>query len=560
MKKSIFEIKQRAEQLMQDAIAIWRQSDYSEYLEGLENDPVFKMLITALAYRFNESDNERILLKDEILDDFADAFVPYESGHAMPAIAVVKVLPDAGIDEVQLNASSFFKLTGTDFVFTPLLNTRALNIKTKSFKRLDGRRWAVNAVMDSESKNLSGFSFALANSGYKNVRLTVNGIELPLIKPWDMHELPYSEMFSFDSQTYNLSNVYNSSMTCMEIFAKQGVLVFVVDKYEDDGHIYGETGGNVEMIFEFEDVSENFAFEKKDLLFNPVILVNAKPMEVNLSYENPIVRVAGEHVKFMHLLIPDDDQIYGAQRIRVRRVNADKFNIGEIKKLLNLMLSKFNSDFFAFVEVNKNADTDRLYRTLHNILKDMEHNINNSGNAAEGVYLSLGGWNRQNNSNISLRVRYVVTDGSAASVGLSADSIFTVPYGLDQKYTEQIVEPHKGFDEIDMKETRVNMARYYITTADRIVTKTDIRLFCITFLITRYSLSSEMIKNINISHHISDKAYSGYEILVNITLDGTPFIKRGFQNKLQDLELLMEKLIEVRNQNIYPIRVKINIE
>lgn len=559
MKKSIFEIKQRAEQLMQDAIAIWRQSDYGEYLEGLEDDPVFKMLITAMAYRFNESDNERALLKDEILDDFADAFVPYESGHAMPAVAVVKVMPDAGVGEVQLGSNSQFILTGTDFIFTPLLDTRALNLEVKSFRRLDGRRWTVNAILNTDSCNLSGFSFALANSGYKNVRLTVNGVEVPLIKPWDMHELPYSELFNFDSQTYNLSNVYNSSMVCLEMFAKQGLRIFVVDKYDDE-LVNVESGGNLEMIFEFEDTCDDFVFEKKHLSFNPVILVNARPMEIDLSYENPIVRVAGERIKFLHLLNPDEDQVYGSQRIRVRRVNVDKFNPSEIKKLLSIMLSRFNSDFFAFYGLNRNADNERVYQALYGILNDMELALSNSNKVSEGVYLSLAGWNRQNNSEVSVKVRYVVTDGAAASVGFAADSNFTVPSGLDQNHVEQIAEPQKGLDEIGMKETRVNMARYYIATSDRIVTKADIRLFCFTFLMSRYSLNSEMIKRINISHEIGDKVAGGYEILVRITLEGTPFIIRGFQNKLLDLELLMEKMIEVRNLNIYPIRVKINIE
>lgn len=559
MKKSIFEIKQRAEQLMQDAIAIWRQSDYGEYLEGLENDPVFKMLITAMAYRFNESDNERALLKDEILDDFADAFVPYESGHAMPAVAVVKVMPDEGVGEVQLGSNSQFILTGTDFIFTPLLDTRAVNLSVKSFKRLDGRRWTVNAIVNSDSCNLSGFSFALANSGYKNVRLTVNGVEVPLIKPWDMHELPYSELFNFDSQTYNLSNVYNSSMVCLEMFAKQGLRIFVVDKY-DDGLVNVESRGNLEMIFEFEDTGNDFCFEKKHLSFNPVILVNARAMEIDLSSENPIARVAGERIKFLHLLNPDEDQVYGSQSIRVRRVDVDKFNPSEIKKLLSIMLGKFNSDFFTFYGLNKNSGNDRVFQMLYAILNDMEHTLSSSNKVSEGVYLSLAGWNRQSNSDVSVKVRYVVTDGAAASVGLAADSIFTVPSGLDQNQVEQIAEPQKGLDEIEIKETRVNMARYYITTSDRIVTKADMRLFCFTFLISRYSLNSEMIKRINISHEISDNVAGGYEILVNITLEGTPFIKRGFQNKLQDLELLMEKMIEVRNLNIYPIRVKINIE
>ena len=40
MKQTIFENKQRAEELLQEAIRIWRSSDHPDQLEGIEQDPV----------------------------------------------------------------------------------------------------------------------------------------------------------------------------------------------------------------------------------------------------------------------------------------------------------------------------------------------------------------------------------------------------------------------------------------------------------------------------------------------------------------------------------------
>ena len=40
MKQTIFETRQRADELMREAINIWRQSDMNDFLEGLETDPV----------------------------------------------------------------------------------------------------------------------------------------------------------------------------------------------------------------------------------------------------------------------------------------------------------------------------------------------------------------------------------------------------------------------------------------------------------------------------------------------------------------------------------------
>jgi len=58
MKQTIFETRQRANDLLKEAIAIWRQSDQSNRLEGIEDDPVFSLLMMALAYQANEADSE----------------------------------------------------------------------------------------------------------------------------------------------------------------------------------------------------------------------------------------------------------------------------------------------------------------------------------------------------------------------------------------------------------------------------------------------------------------------------------------------------------------------
>lgn len=54
MKQNLFVTKQVAEELLKEAIAIWRQSNRSEHLEEMENDPVISLLMTALAYQFKD--------------------------------------------------------------------------------------------------------------------------------------------------------------------------------------------------------------------------------------------------------------------------------------------------------------------------------------------------------------------------------------------------------------------------------------------------------------------------------------------------------------------------
>ena len=52
----------------------------------------------------------------------------------------------------------------------------------------------------------------------------------------------------------------------------------------------------------------------------------------------------------------------------------------------------------------------------------------------------------------------------------------------------------------------------------------------------------------------------GYEIVVEILLADNSFVKRSFADKVPQVEILLQKMIEVRSTNIYPILVSIQIK
>ena len=105
------------------------------------------------------------------------------------------------------------------------------------------------------------------------------------------------------------------------------------------------------------------------------------------------------------------------------------------------------------------------------------------------------------------------------------------------------------------------MSRYYIATCDRIVTPADIKLFCYNELLTRYGIIRDMIKSISVNRRQQiEKNGPGYEIVVDILLADNTFVKRSFEEKISLVEMLLQKMIEVRSTNIYPIVITIQIE
>lgn len=567
MKQTIFETKQRAEELLREAFNIWRQSDDNDKLEGLENDPVLKLMITALAYQANESTSDLEAMKTEVMEDFAQLLTPYEVGHAVPATTVVETVLQDSVAEVELNAQSTFMLNGTNFAFMPLLKTRLLNAKVSSIVRMDGRRFKCIVHFNSPVKDLSGFAFAVDSLDFQDLSVSIKDQQLPLIRPWDYSELPLQDCFGLDTILYNRSQTYEASATCLDLFARQNIRMFIIHDYAPARFLSSETDA-VDLIFEFSGISERFVFDKQHLFLNPVVLVNAQQHLATLSAQTPIVRVAGydkneDHVnlQFLHAVRPSEEQLYGNSLIEVRKVAADRFNQGRLVRLLNALIARYHSDFYAFQGL-QGFSGDKTMQALQEMLtKLMDIAKKDQLRQVPGVYLLLRNLRLIESGKGSLDVNYLTTAGAVVNASLNADSTFSVPGGLSAAQTRQISNPVMGRDETTEEAALASLSRYYIATNDRIVTPADIKLFCYNELLTRYGIVRDMVRSLTVNRRQQmERRGCGYEIVVEIVLTDNSFVRRSFAEKASRVEILMQKMIEVRSTNIYPVIVTLNIE
>ena len=178
-----------------------------------------------------------------------------------------------------------------------------------------------------------------------------------------------------------------------------------------------------------------------------------------------------------------------------------------------------------------------------------------------GVYLLLRNSSLIESGKGSLDVSYLTTAGSGVNASLNVDSTFTVPGGLSAAQTRQIANPVMGKDEMTEEAALASLSRYYIATSDRIVTLADIKLFCYNELLTRYGIVRDMVKSLAVNRRQQmDRRGCGYEIVVEIVLADNPFVRRSFAEKVSRVEILMQKMIEVRSTNIYPVIVTLNME
>lgn len=552
---------------MREAINIWRKSDMNDSLEGLENDPMFSILLTAVAYQMNDSISDFELMKTEVLEEFAQLLTPYEVGHATPATAVVEVALQDQVAEQDITSGSTFGLSGTEFVFMPLLKTRALNARVRSIIRMDGRCWKVTLAMKSPVSDLSGFAFAVRNTNFQDLKVTIKGKQLPLIRPWDYSELPLTECFGLDAVLYNRSQTYQASATCMDLFARQNTRIFIIDKHVASKFIPKETE-NVDLVFEFQGISDKFVFDKENFSVNPVLLVNAQLHHTTLSAETPIARVAGydeqknqNGLQFLHAIRPAEEQIYGNSILEIRRVAADRFNQGRLVRLLHTLIAKFHSDYYAFQNL-QGFSGDKTIQGLQDILSKMlDISQKDRLRRMPGVYMLLRQTDAIRSGKGSVEVGYLTTAGANVNASLSGSSNFSAPSGFDSAQTRLIANPVLGSDEIKEESAQASLSRYYLATGDRIVTPADMKIFCYNELLTRYGIVRDMVKHVKVSHRQQkENRQCGYDILVEILLANNSFVKRSFADKVPQVEILLQKMIEVRSTNIYPIHVTIQIE
>lgn len=552
-----------AKELQKEAMAIYRMGGNEEHFEALENDPVISLLMTALAYQEYTADNELARLKNEVLEDFSRMLIPYELSHAKPACVLVQTNTESNVGKVSLGSNTSFTLSENKFNFLPLLDTTVYNANVDAVVRLDARRWKVSISFKEEISSLEGLSFLVDNQNFKDLNVSLAGKQISLIKPWHYAALPLSTCFSIDSMLYNETLAYDATTTWFDLFAQQNKRVFVVDKYATE-EIFTTPVESVDLVFEFIAVTDDFVFDRSKLIINTVLLVNATKKTTSISVNNPIVRIADEEdstgEKLLHLMRPSSEQMYKNISFTLRRSAIERFNADSLLKLLHCLIDKYSTDYYAFMQIDRlknGLEVSRLYQWLVNLAKYLEES---PMAMSSGVYLLLKKGKETLLEDESLTVDYLTTHGAEVNQYLSTRSAFNVPVGLSMKTTTVVAEPVLGLEEAIGVDVQNSLSRYYMETNNRLVTPADIKIFCYNELLRRYNLDSSIIRNIVVQNTInSERGHCGFETKVEILMIDDVFVKRSLAGKINEVELILQKMIQVRSSSVYPVEVNIRI-
>ena len=556
MRQKIYATQQMAEELMKEAIAIWKQGNQAEHLEGIDKDPVVSLLMTALAYQEYIAEGELERLKAEVLDDFAQMLIPYELTHAVPASTIIQTSTEENVAEMELGSQNAFQIGGSGCSFIPLLKTKIFNASVKSIERLDARRWRVTLNFKEPVTSLGGLAFMVENEQFKDLEVTLNGRRVELVKPWQYVNLPLADCFSIDTQLYNTTLAFDAGATWFDLFAQHNKRMFVVERWQEEP--LKQANDSLNLIFEFKGIGADFSFDKTKLLLNTTILVNVAQRSVRLSSEKPIAHIASNE-QMLHLLRPSADQIFGGNTpFIIRRAATQRFNVNGLLRLLHCIIDKYSTDYYAFMQVERarnGLDGARLYQWLKTLVKYVEEV---PGAFTSGMYIMLK--KTEGHEEDSLHINYLTTQGSVANSILDGGRITGVPTGLSLTDTRMMGEYLPGHDEVQGADAQHSLSRYFLITGNRLVTPADLKIFCYNEMLLRYNIASSQIKNITVRNNIScDPENCGFETEVLIMLVDDIFVQRSFADKIPQAEIVLQKMMEVRSASMYPIRLQIII-
>lgn len=515
------------------------------------NDPVSKLMVTALLYQAQKIKDEIASLPDKVMERLCSCFIPKNKIDAIPSLCMVQlsIKSDKGAEAHSLINGTFFSYkidNKLSLSFYPLLRNCVLPVSNLHMLATDGKRTSTEPVMakkgqvwlgiemPSEIETLENVSFYLkGNKGVLPEKIFVGNdtAELSFVTADNFDALPMME--PFDSQ-----QVSSDSLDVYDEWRRQitetddGKLIYITDALKDrdvfrcrpypksfqqfleDTDLDKFDKNTLWILFDFGN--ETDIPSALEIIPNVIPAVNVNMHTVTLTQFSPISRLGKDDGSYFLNIIetPLASQKQGfstlSEEIVVRDFDADCYNADRLYDDVRKLYNRFIDDYHAFVEYHglKDGELIRSLRELMNRIgksvmpeQEMKYRFN------EGTYVmrSMG----MVNKSVPVKVSYLSTFGrlgNTPKAGGMMENKKDAVLGRDVK----VVRSASGGENRASADQRYELLRYYTLTSDRLYTKMDIDAFLRLQLLKEFG--KEEIKRI--THKISIQGAAGYNKLV----------------------------------------------
>jgi hypothetical protein len=529
------EFENYCEEIKKSAIDQWKKEGHTTF-KDMENDPVINLLLTALSYQAFHIQKNIEEYEKNTLGNFLDRITPFHLTKPVPAFSIIETkIKASDITEKIIDEICTFEFKKMEFA--PLLKTKILNAELNVNQQENTVFVRIQSTAPIE--NLSGLSFYIDTPVPLDIEtIKWNDKELPLIKPSQYNELPFTEWFNnahlFMNQNYYLFGSYDY---WQEIFLTNTNQLFYIGEYDTKKiPLTGQTNIELEIVL-------NKPINVSDKLkINCIPMVNVKKEEVSLDTGNPIQDLSSDTGEFLNLLHDEHIEQY-INSFLIRQHGVERYNPKQLLEQMNEILYRYNSDYYAFQSIS----SDKLGK-LQEIINEISNDIvarfkeNNNKNHYYAVLKNSKIENR------SIHLKYLTTSGASANGIKENEKAVKAPNYLDRNNTALLFKTRGGKDSIKDENEKENVAKYHFLTGDRLVTEADIRLFIKTFYYDENQNLGNNVASINIERK-SEK------IVITINLKNDSALKNS--DKLPMLAEILQNKITLRSSSITPFHVSI---
>ena len=580
--------KQSGKELLQKAVEYWknnglwdgeertdgRTENGIKYTENMEKDPVINLFMTALAYQTNLLRDKVTALKSELGDEFVRRTLPYHLTRPVPAVTVFHaklaaddvesyLMTDADVITLEKRSKAKLRFKEVDkFGFIPLFKTRILNVQDVRVQRTGYNSLSLTIMGKNNFEDLSGLSFYFHQAKPKSLSVSVNGVQLPVLSIRDFDRMPLCSSFDTVHSVFSQSLLYGTPESWADSVALLANSLFYIG---DSDFVPNSKELNLQLTFGMDAETVPGI---QDVLINCVPIVNVEKCSTSLSQDDPIKCLAGEktvgagnrpdrHKAFLNLLAPSDNE-YDLDQITLRRFGAERYHVGQLVAQTHSLIHRYASDFHAFREFADSAFDDKL-NALRILLKEIDQIVSKDNMPRSGVYVMLRQDKKQeifNNGRSRVGVSYLLTDGVRGNDIVPGESVIaSLPAAFDKESSIQM-PTYGGRDEIIESEEVKMLSMYYNHSRDRLVTKSDVKFFCIKELMVSYRFQKEQIGKFEFQSSVGD---CGYEM--NVVIKVSPLQNcEDMAGFCQNVAAELEQKISVRTSDIVSYKVRLVVE
>ena len=529
-----------SEEVRKNAIDLWKKGDHTAF-KNMEDDPVINLLLSALSYQAFHIQKNIEQYEENTLRNFRDRIIPFHLIKPMPAFSIVetKMIKTNDIKERIADETCVFEFK--KFKFVPLLKTKIINAELRIVNPRGDNVW-VELQSAYPIENLSGLSFYIDTPepiGIESIRY--GDYELPLIKPSQYNELPFTKWFNNDhlfmEQNYYLFGTYDY---WQEIFLTNICQLYYIDEYDTkDIPLTGETNVELEIVLSspVDDINGK-------LKINCIPVVNVEKKEITLNSRNPIQNLSSDTDDFLNLLY-DKEIGEDIDSFLIRQHGVERYNPKQLLEQMREMLYRYSSDYYAFQAISELRNSDKL-KKMQEVMDEISDVVNKFENEqVKGYYYAVLKKNKVESKNIYLE--YLTTSGTSANGIKKTEKASKAANWLDRNNTFLLHDTQSGRNTVTSDVQKEDISKYYFQTKDRLVTQADIRIFIKSFYYNENCKLGSVIKNITM-----ERNPDYILIIINLDVDNTLNTDKNFLAKTLQNKIMM------KSASVMPFKVEIS--